>query len=84
MLLRFPHKSESENVVRVPKLNSLTARQKHGVVCRRCESLCFRYREYIAKNSNVFDVGTFSCAPEMLRFTLHSHEFINAVVTIVM
>ena len=44
----------------------------------------FRHREQIVKNSNVFDLCMFSYAPEMLRFSVYLHDFVNALVKIVM
>ena len=44
----------------------------------------FRYREYIVTNGNVFDLDMKICAPEMLSFTMHFHDFLNALVKIVM
>ena len=42
------------------------------------------HREEIVKISNVFDLGMFSCAPETLCSTVHFHDFVNALVKIVM
>ena len=61
--------------------------QTHDVFCRRFENVCFCHHEYIVKNNNVFDSGMFSCAPEVhisLCFTMHFHDFVNALVKIVM
>ena len=44
----------------------------------------FRHREYILKNGNVFDLDMFSCAPEMVSFTMHFNDFLNALVKTVM
>ena len=44
----------------------------------------FRHREQIVKNSNVFDLRMFSYAPEMLRFSVHLHDVVNALAKIVM
>ena len=88
MLLRFPYKSELENVVRDTKINILTARKKkHDGFARRFENSRFCNHEYVAKNNHVFDFGMFSCAPEVhksLCFTMHVHDFVNALVKLVL
>ena len=65
MLLRFPNKSELENVVRGGKFNRSTVRQKNNIYAGVLKVCVFCHREYAVKNSNVFDLGMFSCAPEM-------------------
>ena len=42
------------------------------------------HREDSVKNSNVFALGMFSCAREMLCFTMRCHDVGNALVKVVM
>ena len=90
MLFRLPHTSELENVVRGTMLNSLTAHPKNMMLSADVLKVCVSvianifHPEYIVKSSYVFDLGMFSCASGMLCFTLHFHDFVNALVKIVM
>ena len=47
----------------------------------------FGHQDYVVKSNNVFDLGMFSCAPEVhksLCFTMRFHDFVNALEQIVM
>ena len=47
----------------------------------------FCHQEYNVKNNNVLELGMFSCAAEVhnsLCFTMHFHDFVNALVKVVM
>ena len=58
------------------------------MICsRRFRNLCFLLPEYVEKNNHVFDVGMSSCAPgvhKSLCFTMHFHEFVKALVKVVL